>query len=510
MTALSPGVLSALAALPGLFFVFAFGACVGSFVNVLVYRLPRGLGVVTPASRCPACETKLTWRENIPIFGWVFLGGRCRFCKSRISPQYPLIELTTAALFALLYTQWFVDPLLLHSIGLDVSSLRPTWALPGVRWMWPALLINLSLVAGLIAMTLIDAATFTIPLILPWIVTGIAITVHPLHALFVQLRAGSLDVITPAAGSTRWVIPTAHWDWTIAALAGAVGLAVAIILLEVRALPRSFADYEAWEREALARRDKKNAPADQASHAPRDDAPPSDPKNHAGAMLRALVVSAPALAGMFLGFSIGVPMGKAPVAAAIGTALGLLVGLVLRRLVPGPEDAQDDPIWVQYPHARQEVLKEAVFLAAPTVAAAGAYLIVHTSSWAAGDPPLWLAALSGSLTGFLVGGGVVWVVRILGTLAFGKEAMGLGDVHLLAAVGACLGWIDPLLAFFIAPFFGIAWALGSLVTSSIFRRQGAALPYGPHLAFATLLLVYGRPIFAWGLSMISGVEVHLP
>ncbi|MEO0630377.1 MAG: prepilin peptidase, partial [Planctomycetota bacterium] len=59
-------------------FVFAFGACVGSLINVLVYRLPLGLPVVVPSSRCPACATKLTWRENVPIFGWLLLGGRCR------------------------------------------------------------------------------------------------------------------------------------------------------------------------------------------------------------------------------------------------------------------------------------------------------------------------------------------------------------------------------------------------------------------------------------------------
>ena len=65
-------------------FVLAFGACIGWLVNVLVYRMPLGLGVVTPPSRCPSCETQLTWRENIPVFGWLRLLGKCRFCRSPI------------------------------------------------------------------------------------------------------------------------------------------------------------------------------------------------------------------------------------------------------------------------------------------------------------------------------------------------------------------------------------------------------------------------------------------
>jgi len=75
------------------------GACVGSFLNVCVYRLPEGLSVVTPRSRCPECETPIGWRDNIPILGWLLLRGRCRSCGTRISIQYPLIELTVALIW---------------------------------------------------------------------------------------------------------------------------------------------------------------------------------------------------------------------------------------------------------------------------------------------------------------------------------------------------------------------------------------------------------------------------
>lgn len=75
------------------------GAAVGSFLNVCVYRLPEGLSVVRPRSRCPACETPIASRDNIPVLGWLLLRGRCRSCGVGISVQYPLVELGTASLW---------------------------------------------------------------------------------------------------------------------------------------------------------------------------------------------------------------------------------------------------------------------------------------------------------------------------------------------------------------------------------------------------------------------------
>jgi len=67
------------------------GACVGSFLNVCIYRWPEGLSVVRPRSRCPECETPIRWHDNLPVVGWLLLRGRCRSCGTRISIQYPLI-----------------------------------------------------------------------------------------------------------------------------------------------------------------------------------------------------------------------------------------------------------------------------------------------------------------------------------------------------------------------------------------------------------------------------------
>lgn len=76
------------------------GACIGSFLNVCVYRLPEGESVVSPRSRCPGCGTPVAWHDNIPVLGYLLLRGRCRGCGESISPQYPVVELVTALIWA--------------------------------------------------------------------------------------------------------------------------------------------------------------------------------------------------------------------------------------------------------------------------------------------------------------------------------------------------------------------------------------------------------------------------
>jgi leader peptidase (prepilin peptidase)/N-methyltransferase len=75
------------------------GAVIGSFLNVVVYRLPRGMSLSVPGSHCPQCQHAIRWYDNLPVLGWLKLGGKCRDCKAAISPRYPLVEALVACIF---------------------------------------------------------------------------------------------------------------------------------------------------------------------------------------------------------------------------------------------------------------------------------------------------------------------------------------------------------------------------------------------------------------------------
>lgn len=88
------------------FYVSAIGACLGSFMNVLIYRLPRGLSAVTPPSSCTSCGERIMAYDNIPVLSWFILRGRCRFCGAKLSFMYPLSEILTGALFFLCFLKF--------------------------------------------------------------------------------------------------------------------------------------------------------------------------------------------------------------------------------------------------------------------------------------------------------------------------------------------------------------------------------------------------------------------
>jgi leader peptidase (prepilin peptidase) / N-methyltransferase len=132
----TPGAALAVAAM--------FGACIGSFLNVVIYRLPLGQSIVSPPSQCPKCGYRLRWYDNLPILGWLLLGGRCRTCKNPISIQYPIVELVTAVLFVLVVWLTPAGPLMvsrlllvciliaLFGIDLEHQILPNSITLPGI------------------------------------------------------------------------------------------------------------------------------------------------------------------------------------------------------------------------------------------------------------------------------------------------------------------------------------------------------------------------------------------
>jgi leader peptidase (prepilin peptidase) / N-methyltransferase len=117
-------------------FIFILGSIVGSFLNVCIYRMPRNESIVFPASHCPGCQKPILWYDNIPLLSFLVLKARCRFCKTRISWQYPVVELLTALVFLFFFNHF----------GL-------TWKLP----------VYLVLASGLVAATFIDIGHRIIP-----------------------------------------------------------------------------------------------------------------------------------------------------------------------------------------------------------------------------------------------------------------------------------------------------------------------------------------------------------
>ena len=129
---------------PLLLVALLMGLCIGSFLNVVIYRVPLGKSVVSPGSRCTNCGYELRWYDNIPVLSWVSLGGRCRQCRAPISAQYPIVELVTGLLFVLVAWLTPVGPLLvsrlilvailvaLFGIDLEHQILPNTITLPGI------------------------------------------------------------------------------------------------------------------------------------------------------------------------------------------------------------------------------------------------------------------------------------------------------------------------------------------------------------------------------------------
>jgi len=137
----------------------ALGAVIGSFLNVVSYRLPRGLSIVSPASACPSCKQPIRPWHNIPILSWLLLRGRCHHCGDRFSIRYALVEAATALLWVLLYLHFVPSPETLQN---GPQALVPVLAYGGYF-------------SALLAISLIDADHFIVPdvISLPLIPLGI-------------------------------------------------------------------------------------------------------------------------------------------------------------------------------------------------------------------------------------------------------------------------------------------------------------------------------------------------
>lgn len=260
-------------------FVLVVGLCIGSFLNVCIYRLPEGKSLVWPPSHCTSCESPIAWYDNVPVLSYLVLRGRCRKCGARFSPRYMLVELATGLTFLGYWVAYY-------PLGLREGANHP-----GVY------LVHMVLVSSLIVSGVID--------------------------------------------------------------------------FDRKEIYTSVTNF------------------------------------------------------------------------AMGAAL---VGSIL---------------W-------------------PEVQAVGRYdhVMPGWTRWVRLDAALLCVVGAG------VGAGVIYVTRVLGTLAFRREAMGMGDVHLMAAIGAVLGWEAALLVFFVAPFLGLVYGIWHLM-----RKDDHEVPYGPFLGGAAAIVM---------------------
>jgi len=358
-------------------FIFAFGCCIGSFLNVVVYRLPRDRSLITPPSSCPACGKRIRFYDNIPLISWLLLGAKCRYCKARISPRYFVIELLAGLLFLSLFILYFRADLP-HSVKVDGG--------------WFIYLLHIIMLAAFIGASAIDLELWVIPLSICWFVTAVGLIGS----------AVGVYAIDPSLIRAYLLLPSASARAGSLAVGALAGLIISWILLARGLIKRS---YESDRSQDLS----------------------------------------------------------------------------------GKSEESSEP---QFNH-RMEALKEVIFLLPIIICSVAAFWLISETTtinkwWLDFSQHPVVAGLLGSLWGYFIGCGVVWATRILGTLAFGKEAMGLGDVHLMGAAGAVIGPIFVVVAFFIAPFFGLAWA-----GFQMFFKKTRQIPYGPFLSlgiFAVMIL----------------------
>jgi leader peptidase (prepilin peptidase)/N-methyltransferase len=173
--------------------VLAVGACIGSFLNVCIWRIPRGESVVSPPSHCPQCGHHLPWYENLPLISWLALRGRCRHCHGAISPRYLAVEMLTAAMFEVVWLR-----IVLGGLPLTLAPL----------WFMVTMLVILTL--------FIDAKHFIIPneITYPAAILGLAMAWYwPQH--------------WPPFPATRWL---ALGQSALGLVGGVGGLAIAAVI----------------------------------------------------------------------------------------------------------------------------------------------------------------------------------------------------------------------------------------------------------------------------------------
>lgn len=453
--------------------VALFGACIGSFLNVVIYRLPRGLSVTQPRwSFCPQCEHRIRPYDNIPILGWMLLGGRCRDCRLTIPPMYPVVEALTALLFVAIWDAVFIARVVAPS------------ATPAGDW--PIALSLLMLFSSLMAMSVMDLESYTVDIRLCNATVGMGI----IAAALLAWSNSPVDVFRIDKSETLPPVIVA------ASVAAAVGwFAVHLPLAWLRHGSDSQAPMESQIEEPPPI-------PETASEQAVNEVPVSRIVDFAAV---ALISSAwIALAVWIMRFPDWPALGELNAGALRGMCVlfVFMCSLIAASMVHREADQEVfSEIEAQRPVARRMAWRELGGLS-PALLAAGAMVIVaHRYSWLShdwsqiqqlqeiGNPWTGVVLLvSLAISAAVLAAALGWTVRILGTLAFGKEAFGTGDIYILAAIGAAGGLSIAVIGFFLAAFLALAGVAILLV-----RKRSRAVPFGPWLALGAFLALFLRP-----------------
>lgn len=444
-------------------FFAALGLCIGSFLNVVVYRLPLGLALSRPVwSFCPHCRNPIAWYDNLPVVSYLRLRGRCRNCWRPIAPRYAVVEILTAVTVILLLDAFFIARV--RDGFSDAPEL--TWRLSED---WPILLAHIVLFASLLAMSAIDLQFY-------WV------DIRFTH--FAALCGLVLHMAWTPGSSRAWLRP---YDGTaVAATAALAGYAVVWLVLQFRAHPPPHPEPDA-----------------ESDAGPAESAAP-DVATAPGRTARIRMVIAPLVLFAFLIITAGadeLDHGVVPFALRAGLVLFFFFAVILYE-ASHPRAADTDivdAIEAEAPDARRTSLAEFATLAPGIVlgvvalayvlqrpdAADAATRLIHWQPAHGNWQPLW--GLVTAVSGYVIAASIGWTIRIVANVAFGKEAFATGDIHMMAAAGCVLGWQIVLMGFMITCFMAVAAWIALLPF-----KKTHAIPLGPWLwiGFLTTTLFY--------------------
>ena len=429
-------------------FVYLVGLCVGSFLNVAVYRLPRGLSIARPKwSFCPSCGTTLKWYDNIPVLGWLMLRARCRYCHKPISAQYPLVEAVTGLAFVLVYYLLF--------------AAHARHGLPSGAWPTdvPFLLAWLVLVAVLVACSAMDLILY-----------------------MVDTRVTDAALLGGIVLYALWPRP----EFFAARAATPAGAAAVIAFLVSGVMM--------WYSNRRAGTEEESPPE-----------PPEENDKQAKPAAASWLGTVLAIV-VFVGIAVWLLVASTGVGASLAAASEMLIpaallAMLAAMILTGGQEREADEelaaaIEAEAAGARGTALRELLWLTPALLLAIGTYFLVRNvpaagefwqrlATWTPIGQFTPLGGATFAIHGAIVGAAAGWFVRILFTLTFGREAFGTGDIYILAAAGAVGGWDIALLGFL----FSVPIALAGWILGLMLKRVGM-IPFGPPLALGFLTALW--------------------